>query len=197
MWASHCEQWLKQNYTSIAVSSAVSIIIPNRIGSIAVVHILERWWADQVGVVHNLFMSWCHAVRGAESLLVRLRQASVGPGGGAAQASYSQGGKGEKGEWSALVATGFTLWPILPSLTTGSHLKVLERTPKMWTRLIVLMLSVLPPACYLHPNQCIFLINDPWILDCIKYFVHNLRNCLVAISYLLLPINVSKRIMYV
>ena len=146
MWASHCEQWLKQNYTSIAVSSAVSIIIPNRIGSIAVVHILERWWADQVGVVHNLFMSWCHAVRGAESLLVRLRQASVGPGGGAAQASYSQGGKGEKGEWSALVATGFTLWPIL---------------------------------------------------DCIKYFVHDSHNCLVAISYLLLPINVSKRIMYV
>ena len=146
MWASHCEQWLKQNDTSIAVSSAVSIIIPNRIGSIAVVHILERWWADQVGVVHNLFMSWCHAVRGAESLLVRLRQASVGPGGGAAQASYSQGGKGEKGEWSALVATGFTLWPIL---------------------------------------------------DCIKYFVRDPHNCLVAISYLLLPINVSKRIMYV
>ena len=37
----------------------------------------------------------------------------MGPGGGAAQASYSQGGKGEKGEGSALVATGFTLWPIL------------------------------------------------------------------------------------
>ena len=37
----------------------------------------------------------------------------MGPGGGAAQASYSQGGKGEKGELIALVAMGFTLWPIL------------------------------------------------------------------------------------
>ena len=51
----------------------------------------------------------------AESLLVRLWQASVGPGGGAAQASYGQGGKGEKGGGStpAHPATGFTLWPIL------------------------------------------------------------------------------------
>ena len=84
----------------------------------------------------------------AESLLVRLWQASVGPGGGAAQASYGQGGKGEKGGGStpAHPATGFTLWPIL---------------------------------------------------DCKNIFVCDPHNCLVAISYLLLPINVSKRIMYV